>query len=347
MTRVMSKRNAAPEFSWASLERPFTCLAPMEDVTDTVFRRIVARVAAPDVFFTEFTSADGLQSAGRAEVSERLRFTDIERPIVAQIWGADPANFYRTAIELADRGFDGIDINMGCPASKITKKGCCGALTRDPRRASEMIHATVAGASGLPVSVKTRLGYREANTEEWCGFLLEQPIDALTVHGRTVVGRPGGRADWNQIAGVSALRDRLAKDTVVIGNGDVTTREALQDYPSRYNVDGVMVGRGIFHDLHIFDKTGRLPPFQKLSRSAKLEYLEFHLDLHEAVWAKGRSVHELKKFVKVYVAGFAGAAAMRDDLMAAASYDQLRAAIRSAKQTRDRLAGDPGDTCKP
>lgn len=326
-------------FSWSALSRPFTCLAPMEDVTDTVFRRIVAEVAPPDVFFTEFTSADGLQSPGRDEVATRLEFTEAERPIIAQIWGADPENFYRTATELVQRGFDGIDINMGCPVEKITKKGCCGALCRDHGRASEMIHATVAGAAELPVSVKTRIGYDAPDTETWCGFLLDHPIAALTLHGRTVVQQSEGPADWREIAAAVRLRDASPSDAAIIGNGDVRERRQLSDQPRRWGVDGVMVGRGIFHDLYIFDRTGTLPHYQALPLRSKLDALTRHVSLYEQVWDGQRNFHILKKFVKTYIAGFDGAASLRNQMMRATDYAELYEAIRGVELQSDLAEG--------
>lgn len=319
------------DFSWASLERPFTCLAPMEDVTDTVFRRIVAEASPPDVFFTEFTSVDGLQSPGRDEVARRLEFTEAERPLIAQIWGVDPANFYRTSVELVDRGFDGIDINMGCPVEKIVKKGCCGALALDPPRAAEMVHATVSGAGSLPVSVKTRLGFHKPQTEEWCGFLLNLPIAALIVHGRTVVQQSEGRADWDEIRKVVGLRDRVAPDIAIVGNGDVGSRSDVETRPSQYGVDGVMVGRGVFHDLYIFDKTDAAPEFLDLPVEAKLRALRRHIELYRTVWADRRNVHVLKKFVKIYISGFPGAAGVRDRFMTCDGYDDLLATVDAVR----------------
>lgn len=324
---------SATEFAWNRLEKPFTCLAPMEDVTDTVFRRIVARAARPDVFFTEFTSADGLQSPGREEVALRLEYTEEERPIVAQIWGADPENFYKTAIDLVDRGFDGIDINMGCPVEKIVKKGCCGALCRDRARAAEMILATKAGAKNLPVSVKTRLGYDRPDVEGWCGFLLTQQIDALSVHGRTVVQQSEGAADWVAIAQVVALRDAAGVDVAVIGNGDVTDRAEVPAVVDRTGVDGVMIGRGVFADIYIFDRTGSRPSYHELPVNAKLDALKRHIALYQEWWGSRRNFHILKKFVKTYISGFPHAAAVRDGLMDTNDYGELVDAVEAARPT--------------
>ena len=145
---------------WQQLQKPFTVLAPMEEVTDTVFRRVVAQCGRPDVFFSEFTSVEGLCSQGREAVVRRLHFTAEERPLVAQVWGLEPRNFFESARLIKQLGFDGIDINMGCPVPKIIKGGSCGALIEAPALAQELVAAAKEGAGGLPVSVKTRLGFR-------------------------------------------------------------------------------------------------------------------------------------------------------------------------------------------
>jgi tRNA-dihydrouridine synthase len=185
---------------WNNLPRPFFVLAPMDDVTDSVFREIVARTAAPDLAMTEFASSDGYaHPKGRPSVERRLKITVSERqagvPVIAQIWGGTPENYYQMARELAGRGeFTGIDINMGCPEKGIVRRGCCGGLIKPENweRAAAIIQATKQGAGELPVSVKTRIGVGTIVTEEWLGHILRQEIAALTVHGRTVkeISRP-------------------------------------------------------------------------------------------------------------------------------------------------------------
>ncbi len=225
----------------------------MEDVTDTVFRRIVLAAGAPDLFFTEFTSTDGLCSAGRPRVIGRLRYTLPERPLVAQVWGTRPELFRRVAAEVREMGFDGIDVNMGCPVRKIVSRGACGALIGSPSLAAEIIAATREGAGGLPVSVKTRLGVSTARgAEEWIGFLLGQGLAALTVHGRTVAQQSEGSADWSAIGMAARLRDAAGLPTRIIGNGDVKTVDAFFARVAESRVDGVMIGRGVFENLHLF-----------------------------------------------------------------------------------------------
>ena len=195
----------------------------MEDVTDTVFRRIVAHCGAPDVFFTEFTSADGLCSVGYDAVAHRLRYTEAERPLVAQIWGIHPDTHMKAARLAVEMGFDGIDINMGCPVKKIVKTGACSGLIENPTLAREIYLATREGAGDLPVSIKTRCGFRSWRTEEWTGFLLELEPVVLTVHGRIARDESKYPADWDQVARVVTLRDQMESPTIILGNGDVTS----------------------------------------------------------------------------------------------------------------------------
>jgi tRNA-dihydrouridine synthase len=167
------------------LPKPFLVLAPMDDVTDTVFRQIVAGCAPPDLYFTEFVNVDGLQSPGRPKLMKKLRFSAAEQPLIAQIWGKEPENFRKTAAELVDMGFAGVDLNMGCPEKTVVKNGCCSALINNPELAAEIIQATKEGVAGrVPVSVKTRIGFNTIDLT-WIEFLLGQGLDMLTIHGRT------------------------------------------------------------------------------------------------------------------------------------------------------------------
>lgn len=300
------------ESVWKRLPRPIKILAPMEDVTDTVFRRIVASYGRPDLFFTEFTSADGLFSPGRDEVIRRLQFTQEERPIIAQIWGNKPENYRKAAIFCRDLGFDGMDINMGCPVPKIVKMGACSALMNDRVLASELVLAAKDGAGSMPVSVKTRLGFRRTETEEWAGFLLSLNPAALTIHGRTAVQQSKGAANWDEIGKVVQLRNSMSAETVIIGNGDIKNLYDLLQKYELYGVDGAMVGRGIFEDLSFFNPgkgEWRDSPARRLSALAK------HLRLFYETWGDKRSYGIMKKFFKLYVNGFAGAAQLRVKLM--------------------------------
>jgi len=217
---------------WQDIKKPIFILAPMDDVTDTVFRQIIGDLAAPDLYFTEFTSVDGMVSqAGREAVSRRLIFQESERPIIAQIWGNDPEKFFKAAQMCAEMKFDGIDINMGCPEKSVVKRGMCSGLIHNPQLAAKIIKATKDGADGIPVSVKTRLGMREIEPD-WIKHLLNQDLAALIIHGRTVREMSKVPAHWDEIGKVVQLRNEINPKTVIIGNGDV---ESYEDGISKVN----------------------------------------------------------------------------------------------------------------
>ncbi len=293
----------------------------MDDVTDTVFRQIVAECAAPDLYFTEFVNVDGLQSPGRPKLLKRLQFTPTEQPLIAQIWGKTPDNFYKTARELVAMGFAGIDINMGCPDKTVVKNGSGAALINDRALAIEIIKATQAGAAGqLPVSVKTRLGFTEIDYS-WHQLLLEQQLFMLAVHGRTRSQMSKVPADWEAIAHIRGLRDQIAPSTLIVGNGDVLSRAQGLALATKHQLDGVMIGRGIFHDPFLFAAAS---PWQDYPRAARLALYRRHVELFAATWQDGeRAINTLNKFCKVYINGFDGAKELREQLMAASSSQEL------------------------
>jgi len=218
---------------WQSLPHPFTVLAPMEGVTDVVFRQIISQIGRPDVFFTEFTNCDGLMSKGRRRVEDALLFSENEQPVVAQIWGLRPENYYKTAQYCREKGFAGIDINMGCPVDTVIKKGACSALIKNHSLAKEIIDATKEGAEDLPVSVKTRIGFDSISLTDWVGFLLQQDLAALTLHFRTVRELSKVPAHWDCLPEIMKLRQELAPKTLIIGNGDVGS---LQEVKEKYDL---------------------------------------------------------------------------------------------------------------
>src|SRR5258708_3962268 len=238
------------------LPRPFFVLAPMDDVTDTVFRRVVASCAAPDLYFTEFVNVDGLQSPGRPKLLKKLRFTADERPLIAQIWGKEPGNFFKTAQQLADGtfarelglpdgvNFAGIDLNMGCPDKTVVKNGTCSALMQNPQLAIEMIKATQDGAAGkLPVSVKTRLGFSKIDLS-WHETLLQQNLAMLTIHCRTRKEMSKVPEHWEYLGQIRQLRDRLAPQTRIVAKSEIMTRQQGLEIAEQYGVDGIMICRG-------------------------------------------------------------------------------------------------------
>lgn len=305
---------------WEELPRPFFVLAPMDDVTDTVFRQVVAECSPPDLYFTEFVSVDGLQSAGREACLKRLQFTDKERPLIAQIWGKSPDNYYKTARELAEMGFAGIDINMGCPEKRVVKNGCCTALINNRELAGDIVQATREGAGSLPVSVKTRLGFSAVDMT-WTEFLLEQKLNALTMHGRTRAQMSKVPADWDKIGEVRKMRDRLSPATKIIGNGDVMSRTQGQELAEKYELDGIMIGRGIFHDPFLFTQDS---PWTDYTKKQKIALYTKHVKLFAETWQDNHCpIYTLNKFCKIYINGFDGAKELRDKLMRARSTDEL------------------------
>lgn len=307
------------------LPKPFLVLAPMDDVTDTVFRRVVASCARPDLFFTEFMNVDGLQSVGRPRLVKRIQYTDEEQPLIAQIWGKDPENFRKTAAELVDMGFTGVDLNMGCPEKTVVKNGACSALINNRELALEIIQATKEGVAGrVPVSVKTRLGFNEVDFS-WHELLLQQNLDMLTIHGRTRKQMSEVPADWDMIGSVRELRDGIAPQTLIVGNGDVTSRAQALQLAEQYNLDGIMIGRGIFHDPFVFAEQSPWPAYTKEQRIAL--YAK-HVTLFAQTWtSEDRRIATLNKFCKVYINGFEGAKELRERLMAAEAADELLALL--------------------
>lgn len=307
---------------WQTLKKPMMILAPMDDVTDSAFRRLVSEIAKPDLFFTEFANVDGLFSAGNKSVMRKLYFTAEERPLIAQIWGNNPENYEKAAHLIVEMGFSGIDINMGCPERSVMKKGSCAALINNPELTQKIIAATKKGAGGkLPVSVKTRLGTNKIITGEWIGFLLEQDLDALTIHGRTAKEMSAVPAHWDEIGKAVKLRDSLEKQTVIIGNGDVRSMEEAKEKVTQYGIDGVMVGRGVFENVWVFDPN-KNP--ETVPTKERMALLLRHMELFAETWQGQKNFHILKKFFKIYVKGFEGASDVRVALMECKTPEEVR-----------------------
>jgi tRNA-dihydrouridine synthase len=307
------------------LPKPFFVLAPMDDVTDSVFRQIIADCARPDLFFTEFVNVDGLQSPGRERLVRRIQFTATEQPLIAQIWGKDPENFRKTAAELVDMGFAGVDINMGCPEKTVVKNGCCSALINNRELAGEIIRAVQEGVAGrVPVSVKTRLGFNEVDLS-WPEYLLSFKLDMLTIHGRTRKEMSEVPAHWDLIGEVRKLRDKLAPETLIVGNGDVKSRAQAKELAETYQLDGVMIGRGVFHDPFAFAEES---PWEDYTKQQRIDLYTKHVKLFTETWQPGeRRIVTLNKFCKIYINGFDNAKELREQLMAARDGDELLAML--------------------
>ncbi|WP_017473616.1 tRNA dihydrouridine synthase [Amphibacillus jilinensis] len=308
---------------WATLPKPFFILAPMEDVTDVVFRHVVKEAGAPDVFFTEFTNSDSYcHPDGKQSVRGRLVFTEDEQPIVAHIWGDKPEFFREMSVGLAEMGFKGIDINMGCPVPNVANNGKGSGLILRPNVAAELIEAAKTG--GLPVSVKTRLGYTKLEElEAWLTHLLKQDIANLSVHLRTREEMSKVAAHWEVIPQITAIRDRVAPETRITINGDIPDRQTGLQLAEKYDVDGIMIGRGIFKNPYAFEKKPREHTADEL-----LGLLQLQLDLQDQ-YAElvPRPIAGLHRFFKIYVKGFPGASDLRVKLMNTKSTDEARALL--------------------
>lgn len=311
---------------WQDLPKPFFILAPMEAVTDVVFRHVVSHAAKPDVYFTEFVNASSYCSpAGEHSTRTRLEFTKDEQPIVAQIWGTKPDEFSQMANDLKAAGYSGIDINMGCPAKDVVKTGAGSGLIRTPELAAQLVAA--AKTSGLPVSVKTRLGYSSTNEwKPWLTHILQQDVVNLTIHLRTRKEMSKAPAHYELIPEIKALRDEIAPNTLLTINGDVSDRLHGEALINQYGIDGIMIGRGIFHNPFAFEKTSK-----EHSKEELIALLRLHLDLFDKHSQDlPRRFDPLKRFFKIYIRDFPGASELREQLMHTATTDDVRRILDNA-----------------
>ena len=322
-----------PNLNLNKLPKPFLVLAPMDDVTDTVFRQIVAECSPPDMYFTEFVNVDGLQSPGRQKLLKKLRFTVKEQPLIAQIWGINPENFRKTAQEIADGtfakelglpegvNFAGVDLNMGCPEKTAVKHGTCCALINNRELAGEIIEASREGLNNrLPLSVKTRTGFNQIDLT-WIEFLLQFKLNMLTIHGRTKKDMSKVPANWDIIGQVRELRDKHSPATLIVGNGDVESRKQALELAKKYQLDGIMIGRGVFHDPFVFAEKS---PWTDFTKQQKIDLYKKQVQLFAETWQNNeRAVHTLNRFCKVYIQGFDGAKELRESLMHANSTEEL------------------------
>jgi tRNA-dihydrouridine synthase len=315
---------------WDEIQKPIFALAPMEDVTDTSFREVVARLADPkylSILYTEFTSVDGMNHpVGKIRVGERLIVSESERQVlkqkniklIAQIWGKKPELFHKIAAEItSEYDFDGLDINMGCPVKNVVKNGCCSALINEPNLAKEIVLATKE-ATHLPVSVKTRTGIKNHDTESWIANLLETKPAAIILHGRTQKQQSDGLADWEEIAKGARIRDQIHPETKFLGNGDVMSVAQGEALCQKHQLDGIMVGRGIFHNPWFFNPLHTSP-----TKAEKLQQLQLHTQLFERSWGNQKNLNILNRFYKIYTNDFPGAAKLRADLMEAKTFEEV------------------------
>ena len=297
----------------------------MADVTDVAFRAMFVKYGQPDVLWTEFVSADGLCSVGKKKLLPILKYNKNERPIVAQVFGAKPENMKEACALIAKMGFDGIDINMGCPDKSVVKQGAGSALIKNPKLAREIIQSAIAGIKSagydIPLSVKTRIGFtKKTELEDWILEILQEDISALTIHARTKKEMSEVPADWSQIKKVVELVKKSGKDIPVIGNGDVKSLAEGKEKSVRTGCAGIMIGRGAFGQPWIFAGVEK-------SKEQKLKILLEHTKLFQKLLGKERNFALMKKHYKAYVNGFAGAKELRAKLMETDSYLEVKKLI--------------------
>src|SRR3989344_1805229 len=289
---------------WAKLPKPFFCLAPLADVTDAAFRRLIAKYGKPDVLWTEFVSADGLaHPVGRKKLLPSLQFSAAERPIVAQLFGARPEKMFAAARLVAELGFDGLDLNFGCPDGAVEKQGAGAALIKNPKLARELIQAAGEGSASrrMPISVKTRLGYNLDELENWLPVLLEEKLAAITIHARTRKEMSKVPARWERVKRAVEIRDSLKSQTLIIGNGDVGNLAEARERAAQSGADGVMLGRAIFGNPWFFPQSKNSQPERSRGLPERLRALREHLQLFDELLSDSKSFAVMKKHFKAYL----------------------------------------------
>lgn len=297
----------------------------MANVTDVAFRRIMAEYGKPDVIWTEFVSCDGLMSKGREKLLIDLAFHKKERPVVAQIFGGKPENFYKTALLLQELGFDGIDINMGCPDRSVEKQGAGASLMKNPELAQEIIKEAKRGAGKVPVSVKTRIGYNKNQLTEWLPYLLETEPALITVHARTRKEMSLVPARWEHVREAVELRDKYDSSknkTLIFGNGDIENFADGVKKVEETGADGVMVGRGLLGNPWFFNNNKKA-----ISIEERLKVMVEHTYLFEQMLVEHKSLDVMKKHYKAYVTGFSKAKELRIKLMAAKNASEVEKTV--------------------
>src|SRR3989338_3597051 len=323
---------------WGNLKRPFLVLAPMADVTDFAFREIIAKYGKPDVFWTEFVSADGLaHPKAREKLLIDFKFGQEERPIVAQIFGGNGDNIREASKLIRELGFDGIDINMGCPDKKVEKQKAGAYCTKDPKLAREIIRSAKEGGESagwrMPVSVKTRLGYNKVDFD-FIKEILKEDLSALTIHLRTRKEMSDVPAHWELMPEIMKIRDRVAPNTLIIGNGDVLDLDDCRRKCEETGCDGIMLGRAIFGNPFLFANKNVLSEVEgQVAIKRKLEVMIEHTKLFEKMLGEHKNFAIMKKHYKAYVNGFDGAKELRVKLMEANDAKEVEEIVENFLQT--------------
>lgn len=335
---------------WKNLKKPIIALSPMDGVTDAPFRSITAKYGKPSVMLTEFTSVEGM-CAGALKTLVAFLYEEKERPIVAQLFGASPEAFYKATFAICELGFDGVDINMGCPAKSVAARGAGATLILSPEIAKEIVRKThqacadwaegrtmedvglhkntiawvlqnrhgIAEKRVLPVSIKTRIGYDSVTIEEWVKHLLEvEPVN-ISIHGRTLKQMYSGKADWEAIARAAAIIHQT--ETTVLGNGDVQNLQEAHEKIAQYGVDGVLLGRAAFGNPWIFNGTTS-------TTEERFQVAKEHTLVHEKIFGQTWFM-PMRKHLSWYAKGFPGAAEVRQKLMTATSANDVDKILNS------------------
>lgn len=299
-------------------------LSPMEGITDSVFRQMLCDIGKPDIFFTEFLNVDGFCSNGRKNVVHRIKFVPKERPIIIQLWGNTPENYAETIKEILKLQPDGIDINMGCSVHDVISGGRGSALINNIPLAKQIISTAKESLkdTDIPLSVKTRIGFDKVDIERWIGFLLQQDLDMITVHGRLSKEGYSTPANWEYIGECRVLRDKVCPSTKIVGNGDVKSLREGISLCERYNLDGFMIGRAILNNPWIFSDRDEIPKKERIETFIK------HLELFETFWGDSKPFSCQKKYVKAYLSDFDGANEFRQELLRTETLEEMKRVLK-------------------
>lgn len=299
-------------------------LSPMEGITDSVFRQMLCDIGKPDIFFTEFLNVDGFCSNGRKNVVHRIKFVPKERPIIIQLWGNTPENYAETIKEILKLQPDGIDINMGCSVHDVISGGRGSALINNIPLAKQIISTAKESLkdTDIPLSVKTRIGFDKVDIERWIGFLLQQDLDMITIHGRLSKEGYSTPANWEYIGECRVLRDKVCPSTKIVGNGDVKSLKEGVSLCEKYNLDGFMIGRAILNNPWIFSDRDEIPKKERIETFIK------HLELFETFWGDSKPFSCQKKYVKAYLSDFDGANEFRQELLRTETLEEMKRVLK-------------------
>ena len=306
---------------WKQLKKPIIGLAPMDGVTDYPARQIQIEVARPDILFTEFVCVEFL-SARPEKLKRRIYFGENERPLVAQIFGHTPSAFAGIVEKIAASGFDGLEINMGCPSRNVTKSGGGGALIGNFKLAGEIIRATIAAIEStkknIPLSVKTRIRESQTATREWFSFLAGFPFSAITIHGRILKQCLSGPVDWPAIEDAAEIVK--SKGILYLGNGGITSLTEAKEKCVAHKLDGILIGKAAVGNPWIF-KENYKPDIKEI-----LDTVVRHGELAQEFYGE-RNFSAVFKHFNGYVRGFDGCKQLRMELLKSKNIDEVKKII--------------------